>query len=160
MCQTLYVGPMYVSFCGIDMAEIPCDSIVPPSGYYASTNFTGVLSHTSAAGAGAWHHVGAGNRWCVDHAASGERSPPWSNGVMSWTIPIQWFQRLDSALSWPDGMTFSDGKLVGGVENAYLQTFEMSGDGVVKVTKHGHWISRSTNDVIRLDGRQVHGGEH
>lgn len=160
MYQTLHVTPMYVSFCGIDMAEIPCDSVVPPSGYYASTNFAGSLSHTSAVGAGAWHHVGVGNRWCVDHAASGARTPPWSDGVMVWKIPIQWFQRLDSSLSWLNGMTFSDGKLVGGSDSAYMQAFEMSGSGTVKVTKHGHWISRSTNDVIRLDGRQVHGGVH
>ena len=160
MRQELFVGPMHVSFRGIDMAEIPCESILPPTGYYATTNFSGALSHTAAAGAGFWHHIGEGNRWCVDHVASAVRPQPWSDGEMTWKIPIQWFERLESSLSWPDGMVFSDGKFVGGSEVAHLQVFNMTECGTARVSKHGHWISRTTNDVIRLDGRVVHEGGH
>ena len=79
---------------------------------------------------------------------------------MTWKIPIQWFERLESSLSWLDGMVFSDGKLVGGSEVAYLQVFNMTECGTARVSKHGHWASRTTNDMIRLDGRVVHEGGH
>ena len=35
---------------------------------------------------------------------------------------------------------------------SYLQIFTMTEDGTVTVSKFGHIISRTTNDVIRLDG--------
>jgi hypothetical protein len=54
----------------------------------------------------------------------------------------------------------SDGRLIGGSENAYQQVFEITESGTVKVAKHQHWIERTTNDVIRLDGVTVHDGNH
>ena len=156
----LYVEPMYVSFQGIDVAEIPCATVVQPIGYYATTNFNGVLSHTLDAEAGYWHHVGEGNYWCQDQARSNIRRPSWSEGAMTWNIPIQWYQRLESSGSWPRGFIHADGRLIGGSEGAYQQLFNMSAEGTVKVTKHGHWVDRTTNDVIRLDGIVVHTGNH
>ena len=160
MNLTLYIGPMDVSFQGIDVSEIPCASIVTPVGYYATTNFTGVLSHTADAGAGLWHHIKEGNRWGIDNAASNIRTPPWSEGRMTWKIPVQWYKRLDSPTSWPERTVHPDGKLIGGSESAYLQVFEITADGTIKISKHGHWIDRTTEDVIRLDGKKVHGGIH
>ena len=156
----LYIGPMHVSFQGIDVAEIPCNTIIPPTGYYATTNFNGVLSHTIAAGAGYWHHVATSNYWCRDDAKSNLRRPKWSAGRMIWNIPIQWYQRLESSESWTLGTIHSDGRLIGGAEDVYTQTFEMFDDGTITVSKHTHWIERTTNDVIRIDGATTHNGEH
>lgn len=38
--------------------------------------------------------------------------------------------------------------------------YDITAEGSVTIAKHGHVIERLTNDVIRLDGRQVHGGWH
>ena len=156
----LYIGPMCVSFQGIDVAEIPCETIVQPTGYYATTNFNGVLSHSLAAGAGYWHHVSAGNYWCQDEAKSNFRRQIWSNGVMTWNIPIQWYQRLDASESWTRGFVHADGRLIGGSESAYRQVFEITANGTITVSKHQHYVERTTNDVIRLDGTIVHDGNH
>ena len=43
---------------------------------------------------------------------------------------------------------------------AYKQVFDISANGTVKITKHDHWIERNTNEVIRLDGVEVHDGGH
>ena len=62
------VGPMHVSFEGIMLAEIPCYDIIPPEGYYATTNYTNSLSHTEDPGAGTTRRVSPGNYWTVDLA--------------------------------------------------------------------------------------------
>ena len=36
-----YLGPMHVSFQGIRVAEIICENVIPPEGWFASTNYTG-----------------------------------------------------------------------------------------------------------------------
>ena len=156
----LYIIPMCVSFQGIDVAEIPCDTIIPPTGYYATTNFNGVLSHSLEAEAGDWHHVKDGNYWCTDNAVSNIRRPEWTDGTMIWNIPIQWYQRLEATESWTRGDIHADGRLIGGSESAYQQRFDISSAGTVRVTKHQHWVERTTDDVIRLDGDIVHWGIH
>ena len=83
-----------------------------------------------------------------------------SDGQLQWNIPIQWYQRLEASGSWPRGFIHADGRLIGGAEDAYLQEFNMTSEGTVKVTKHEHWVDRTTNDVIRLDGIVVHTGSH
>ena len=160
MDLALYIAPMTVSFQGIDVAEIPCNEYRPPEGYYATTNFDGVLSHSLAAGAGVWHHVSAGNYWCNDNAKSNRRKQVWSNGRMVWDVPIQWYERFEGGTSWPLGLAFSGAKLIGGSPETYQQVFEISEEGLVSITKHSHCIDRNTNDVIRLDGVMVHDGSH
>jgi len=155
----LYIVPTNVSFQGIDVSEIPCNTIIPPTGYYSLTNFNGVLSHCLAAGAGPWHHVKPGNYWCVDNAGSGIRRPVWTDGTMTWNIPIQWYQRLEDSSSWSVGTVHAAGRLIGGAEDAYQQVFDINADGTVRVTKHQHWIDRTTNAVIRLDGSIIHQGD-
>ena len=39
----LYIDPLDVSFQGIDISEIPCTTVLKPEGYYATTNFDGVV---------------------------------------------------------------------------------------------------------------------
>ena len=148
----LYVLPMTVSFQGIDMIEEPCNEVIPPTGYYASTNFNGELSHTLDAQAGWWNHVKQGNRWTIDNAFANIRYPPWSDGVMQWKIPVAWYQRFaGEQYSWPRNSLETVRRRMTASES-YLQIFTMTEDGTVTVSKFGHIISRTTNDVIRLDG--------
>ena len=158
MKQHLYVLPMSVSFQGIDMQETPCSEVIPPSGYYASTNYTGVLSHTIAAEAGWWHHIKPGNYWTEDNPYAAVRYPPFAEGVMTWKIPISWFQRFDGELSWPQTFgSISQCRVV--ASEAYRQTFTMSDEGTISIAKFGYVVERSTNDVVRLDGQVVHEGD-
>ena len=148
----LYVLPMTVSFQGIDMVEEPCNEVVPPTGYYASTNFNGELSHTLDAQAGWWNHVKQGNRWTLDNAFANVRYPPWSDGIMHWKIPVAWYQRFaGEQYSWPRNSLEAVRRRMAGSE-LYLQIFTMTENGTVSVGKFEHIISRTTNDVIRLDG--------
>ena len=152
MLLDIYVLPMSVSFQGIDMIEEPCYEVIPPSGYYASTNFNGVLSHTLDAQAGWWNHVKPGNRWTIDNAAANIRNPPWSEGVMSWKIPVAWYKRFnDEQYSWPRN-SFESVRCRIPASESYRQVFTMSETGTMTITKFGHTISRTTNDVIHLDG--------
>ena len=148
----LYVLPMTVSFQGIDMVEEPCNVVIPPTGYYASTNFNGELSHTLDAQAGWWNHVKQGNRWTLDNAFANVRYPPWSDGVLHWKIPVAWYQRFaDEQYSWPRNSLEALRRRMAASES-YLQTFTMTEGGTITISKFGHGISRTTNDVIRLDG--------
>jgi rod shape-determining protein MreC len=63
-----YIGPMNVSFQGVRFFEVPCDEVISPIGYYATTNYTGPVSHTEAAGAGYLHTLKSGNYWTIDEA--------------------------------------------------------------------------------------------
>ena len=158
MVLRLYVLPMNVSFQGIDMREDPCTEVIPPSGYYAGTNYNGALSHTLDAGAGWWHHVHSGNYWTEDNPYAAARYPPFAQGVMNWKIPISWNQRFDDELSWPRSVSSISQCRIGS-SAWYRQTFSMSDNGTVSVAKFGHVADRTTNDVVRIDGSVVHDGD-
>ena len=159
MKMSLYVYPMYVSFQGIDMVEVPCNDVVPPTGYYASTNFDGYLSHCSDAGAGWWHHVKPGNYWTEDEAGSGERHAPWCNGMLVWNVPIAWNYRCDDVLSWPRNHYSSTCKKIGS-DSTFQQIYGIDGTGSVSIDKFDHVCERNTNDVVAVDYVIVHEGGH
>ena len=155
-----YVYPMDVSFQGIDMVEVPCTDVVQPSGYYATTNFDGFLSHSIEAGAGRWSHVKAGNYWMEDEAVSGERHAPWSSGMLVWNVPIAWNYRYDSpSSSWPTGHYASTCKKIG-TDSSFQQIYSIDYVGSVTIEKHDHVSTRSTNDVITVDYVIEHEGNH
>ena len=161
MIMHIYVYPMYVSFQGIDMVEVPCSVVVPPIGYYNTTNFTGYLSHTMEAGAGYWHHVKPGNYWSEDHVFSGERYGPWSGGMLVWNIPIAWNYRYDNpSVSWPNGHYSSTCRKIGGGDATFQQVFFIDAEGSITIEKLDHVVERGTNDVIFVDDVLVHGGGH
>ena len=156
-----YIGPMNVSFEGIMVAEIPCEEVIPPTGYYATTNYTGPLSHTMAAQAGHAFRVKPGNYWADDVAGRRTAYENWSEGRMEWKIPIGWVRMLDQNgnprnVASPDyeqcGNANSRPLLIGGRTDAYKQIFTISQFGTAKIEKHRHWLSRSILCVITLDG--------
>lgn len=157
------VGPMHVSFEGIMLAEIPCYDIIPPEGYYATTNYTNSLSHTEDPGAGTTRRVSPGNYWTVDLAGRIGAYQNWSPGHMDWKIPIGWFRffqgrPIDLQINAPDLEDRSDEGsrlLLIGDSGTYHQIFTIDENGTFKIEKHGHWLSRSTNCVITLDGRVI-----
>jgi len=160
MRMRMYVYPMYVSFQGIDMVEVPCNVALPPFGYYATTNYNGPLSHTMETGAGFWHHVKAGNFWSEDHATSGERQGPWNSGRLVWNIPIAWNYRYDDPSdSWPNGHYASTCKTVGN-DSDVQQVYCISANGTITIEKFDHEAERSTNDVVIVDEIIVHEGAH
>jgi hypothetical protein len=71
---------------------------------------------------------------------------------MQWKIPVAWYQRFaGEQYSWPRNSLETVRRRMTASES-YLQIFTMTEDGTVTVSKFGHIISRTTNDVIRLDG--------
>ena len=167
LVTTSYIGPMTVSFQGIRVAEILCEDEIPPSGYFATTNFTGFLSHTfyddngkPGAGAGYAYPIKTGNYWTVDKAGGG-LYPNWSPGRLEWKIPIGW-GRLQTDLDRTGTMdeveyerkkdSSSRPLLIGGRTDKYKQVFTIEEDGTSKVEKFGHWLSRGRYCKIILDG--------
>ena len=159
-----YIGPMNVSFEGIMVAEIPCDDVIPPTGYYATTNYTGPLSHTMAAHAGHAFRVKTGNYWTDDVAGRSTAYENWSEGRMEWKIPIGWVRMLDqigiarniASLDYEQcDNANSRPLLIGGRTDVYSQIFTINQFGTAKIEKHGHWLSRSVLCVITLDGEII-----
>ena len=146
------------------MAEIPCESIIPPEGWFASTNYTGCLSHDYYAGAGPLHPITAGNYWMTDEAGRDVPYGNWFAGRMTWKIPIGWKRLLfdgdDTTLAM--GVDYerhmdngSRPLLIGGREDAYTQFFLIDSDGSSAVEKFGYKLQRSrlavSGTVIQLN---------
>ena len=163
LVTTNYIGPMRVSFQGIMVAEIPCYVTNAPAGYFATTNFTGFLTHSADAGAGLSRRIQERNRWTVDEAGGGLYRN-WSAGQLTWNIPIGW-GRLQSdrdvfgSLPGPEYARHKDNTssplLIGGRSDLYTQTFQISENGTARVDKFGHWLSRSRHCHIKLKGKTV-----
>ena len=161
MDLTLYVVPMHVSFQGVDIYEAPCTNALPLVGYFDTSSYEGEVSHTFDAGAGFWHHVTTGNYWSVDRVTNAERAREWSDGEMAWNIPIGWREPCENG-DWPRGVLHYVFQRLGSTvikpQDKYKQIYTLNSQGETGVSKHGHSIVRTTNDVIRLDGEIVHEG--
>lgn len=166
MLTTNYIAPMHVSFQGILVAEIPCSDVVPPTGYYATTNYTGPLSHTEGregAGAGGARQISPGNYWTIDSAGTPIADNNWGSGRMEWKVPIGWIRMIrgigiSCEISEPEFEIYQDSnsrRLLIGQDDTYRQVFTIDENGTSKIEKHGHWLSRSRNCVIKLDGEVI-----
>ena len=160
LVTTNYIGPMTVSFQGIMVAEIPCTETNAPTGYFATTNFTGFMTHSADAGAGGAIRIQERNRWTLDQAGGGLYRN-WSAGLLTWNIPIGWVRlrsdfdktRLFAPLEYASH-TNSNSRplLIGGRSDLYTQTFQIDEAGTARIDKFGHWLSRSRYCRIILDG--------
>jgi len=164
-----YIGPMDVSFEGVMVAEIPCDDVIPPSGYFATTNYTGAASHTTVAGAGKVYRIKAGNYWASDRAGRRTAYINWSEGRMEWKIPIGWLRMTETEqyalnpplrnITGPDYEQCDNAQsrplLIGGKTDTYKQIFTISLFGTASIEKFGHTLSRSIFCVITLDGNII-----
>ncbi len=147
-----YIGPFHVSFQGVKVSEIPCYDVIPPTGYYATTNYTGRLTHDEDAGAGDMYLISSGNYWRQDHAGYDSPVENWAAGTLVWKVPIGWKRLLfenDSAsmTSVCDHERFHDVTsrplLIGGRTDAYTQTFRIDADGTMSVEKFGWRLIRT-----------------
>ena len=161
-----YIGPFHVSFRGVGFAEIPCDEAVPPTGYFATTNYTGPLTHTFGAGAGNVSVIGNGNYWCRDDAGNYIAVNHWSEGTLVWKIPIGWirFQSENNPQDWAFECDYERHRdassrplLVGGRTDAYTQTFSIDSSGTTALEKFGWRMTRSrwsfSGTVEKVNGR-------
>ena len=147
-----YIGPFHVSFQGVKVAEIPCEDPIPPTGYYATTNYTGQRTHTYRAGAGGMILVTNNNFWCHDRAGYDHPIDNWEEGTLVWKIPIGW-KRLRYENDPADTTTVCDYErhldvtsrplLIGGRTDAYLETFRIDADGTMSVEKFGWRLIRT-----------------
>lgn len=83
---------------------------------------------------------------------------------MVWNVPIGWFRSRQSTgrpgqVQAPDfernGDDTSRPLLIGGCSDAYQQIYTIDGNGTAKIQKHSHWLSRSIQCVIKLDGATI-----
>ena len=170
MVITNYVGPMNVSFHGIMVSEIPCTHTNMPSGYFATTNYTGQWTHRCifVDGYGMATRIGMDNYWTVDRAGHPGSYNNWSAGRLAWDVPIGWVRmRFDGDerhgvreaereinSTEPEENT-SRPLLIGGSEAAYQQIFSIAEDGTATVKKHGHTMSRGRFCRIVIDGKTI-----
>ncbi|MBO7685827.1 MAG: hypothetical protein J6V72_05560 [Kiritimatiellae bacterium] len=153
MSITNYIGPFHVSFKGVMVAEIPCNEAIPPTGFFASTDYTGELTHNFNAGAGWRHNIKQDNFWRQDDAGRNDVIDHWDSGVLTWKIPIGWKRFLyeDQEARGPtyecdyESYTnkLSRPLLIGGRTDAYIQTFRIDSDGTTTIEKFGWRMTRS-----------------
>ena len=87
---------------------------------------------------------------------------------MEWKIPIGWIRMVNGIgglclISRPEYETYKDSntrELLIGQEDTYKQIFSIDTNGTAKIEKHGHWLSRSRNCVIMLDGKVIQEGHN
>jgi len=141
MLLQLTLMPTNVSFEGLYVEEIPTTTGTH-TGYFDVPAFSNWWYHTRANGAGDWHLTGMENIFTVDEAVMrAECLPPWSNGEITWQIPVEWaFSSTNTAGS--GTLFYSD-----------VQRFLIDPEGTVSVEKFKYIISRSTNDVFSLRKR-------
>ena len=141
----LYIKPFNVSFTGIAIEEVP-STIGSHSGYFDDSLWQNDWYHTTEHGAGDWTNVKPGNYFITDDASFGKIcNPPWSDGNISWRIPIGW-NESNTANGTPPVKTCN-------VE--YSQLFGISDTGTLGIMKFHHAVSRGTNSVITLNGEVV-----
>ena len=159
LVTTNHVGPLYVSFQGVAMSELPCNEEDTVTGCFTNGHNR---THTIAAGAGYAHLIGAENFWFVDGARMNRAEEAWQpNSVLDWKIPIGWHRKLtthigDFNITHPDYEHMDDASSRPlSMEIVYHQRFSIDGDGVFKTEKFGHWISRDRWCRVILDGETL-----
>ena len=152
------IGPMYVSFRGIAVSEVPCDEEDVVTGCFTSNHYR---THSVFAGAGWVHNIKQGNYWCGDRANSGASEPNWMpNSTLSWYIPIGWHRKPidDNSLLMHADYEQNDNPnsralILKGSIAAYRQIRHIDEFGTYRTDKFGHWISRSRHCLVILDGQ-------
>ena len=146
-----YIGPFNVSFSGVQIYEVPCTNAIPPTGYFATTNYTGPLMHDYP-NAGYLHIPDAQNYWATDEAGRDVPYSDWSAGTLTWKVPIGWrrIRQGDETLFATRQIDYalydnykSRPLLIGGREDAYAQTFEIESDGTSSIRKFGYKLERN-----------------
>ena len=157
----LYVQPETVCFSGIVVEEVPSTNGTH-QGYFANVHFEDEWYHTTEMHAGNWLRVENDNHCGRDEAMMGDPLPrelpdgtmtwqlnvgTWSDGLIVWDIPWGWTTNGCEAAASP----------IKEIVQHYNQTFEITEDGTLTITKFGNTVSRGTNNVFRLNSVIVDG---
>lgn len=126
------VGPLNVCLSKVAIYEGVADA-TNRTGYFAARP---PINHDAAAGANFAISLNQQNEWHAnyDKAELYDQTPPWTNGSFSWKIPATW--AVDPSII--NTMKYG----------GWIQSFSIDSTGTVTVTKFGHWVTRTTNDVI------------
>ncbi|MGN0887922.1 MAG: hypothetical protein ACI4UY_03475, partial [Kiritimatiellia bacterium] len=161
MWLRLSVKPFHVSFSRIAVQEV-VSFTYDASGYFSNPYFNGVFAHSGGivgAGAGIWHDIDEDNYFSDDEAAY--------NAVVPW-LTQKGIPTNDPACSWTSGYVYMDNpfgwnkKGTSGDETVYKRFAEDVQDeimidavGTVGVRKLFNQVTRTTNDVIHVNGRRI-----
>ena len=146
------VGDVGIMKISLPEDEVPCTDVISPTGYYATTNYTGFLSHVKEAGAGYLHTLKDGNYWTIDEAGRDVPYQNWAAGKLEWKVPIGWrrFRSDDEKYGigeYADYERHNDKAsrplLIGNRNDMYKQIFTIESDGTASVSKFGYKLSRS-----------------
>ena len=137
----LTLMPTNVSFAGFRISERPSDQGTH-TGYFDDPSISNKWYHTIENGAGNWDTVAENSNWyTLDRAYIGYCTSPWSNGTMTWEIPNAWIPATNYTPGISERMLLKT-----------YQTFTITTDGTVSVSKFGNTITRTTNDNITVNG--------
>ena len=124
------------------MAEILTEDGIH-TGYFSNPALSNWWYHASNSSTN-WNVVNDDNSFAIDTAYLGLCDPPWSIGTMTWVIPNAWLP--------PQAFTpIQPQRIFQTIE----QTFQLTMDGTATVSKHGQTVSRTTNDVITINGKRI-----
>ena len=146
---------MTVSFRGIAVSELACYTEDIVTGSFMTGHSR---THTEAVGANNAYPIKEGNMWFVDAAGVSRVETDWlPDSEMNWRIPLGWHRRRDS--EYPFLVPHADYEAFGDdtsrnliLAREYNQRFSIDQNGVFKIEKYGHWISRSRFCHVILDG--------
>ena len=136
------LAPTNVCFEGLRVAEILTEDGIH-TGYFSNPALSNWWYHASNSSTN-WNVVNDDNSFAIDTAYLGLCDPPWSIGTMTWVIPNAWLP--------PQAFTpIQPQRIFQTIE----QTFQLTMDGTATVSKHGQTVSRTTNDVITINGKRI-----
>ena len=130
--------PTNVCFANVEVVEVSSMEGTH-TGYFSDSSWSNQWYHTTDNGAGTWIEVADDNSCGQDYAGIGLCSPPWTPGLLSWTIPNAWR---------PCGGNEQDSHLF----VTFSQDFSITANGTVTVSKLGNSVTRTTNDVVTSTG--------
>ena len=92
-------------------------------------------------GAGRWINVQTNNKYGVDTSRFRTWPMPWSEGEMTWEIPIGWNAK---------GTT--TGEQIRNFHDGYQSKWKIMGDGAISKSKHGYTVIKNANGQVRKEG--------
>jgi hypothetical protein len=154
----LYIAPFDVSFNGIAVEEVPCNT-GSHTGYFDNPYFSHMWYHTRDNHAENWVDVSLGNFFAYDNAAincsldqilildseGNSVDGGWLDGSIIWNVPFGWNDAGTSGTKEPY-KTFAE---------STCQEMIIFNNGRTGVRKLGNQVVRMTNDVIILNAEVV-----
>ncbi len=157
----LSVKPFHVSFSRIAVQEV-VSFTYDASGYFSNPYFNGAFAHTGGiggAGAGIWHDIDEDNYFSDDEAAYNavvlwltQKGIPTSDPACSWTSGYVY---MDNPFGWNKKGTSGDATVYKRFAEDVQDEIMIDAVGTVGVRKLLNQVTRTTNDVVHVNGRRI-----